>query len=235
MANCCENFKTALNKKYTHPALSKAIETSGFTLLEVLLALALGGILLTSVSIYVVSLANIWLNRGDADFFNQHVDGVTLFLSSSLSQSEGFDDEGADPVGWERPPGFNEFEDPLLTFRLRESPPLLAWDDIVFPGITGHLYFTEGEGLSLLWYSRLYEVEDIDDVRRTGVSPFVTKLSYCYYDEESEQWSVYEEPQEDQDSQFILPDFIKLQFEYDNEVREVPIYLPKRGQNVPIY
>ncbi len=217
----------SLIEKDPFSALKKPVEAMGFTLLEVLLALAVGAILLTAASSYVVSLANLWLNSGDDDFFMQHVDGVTLFLNSSLSQAESLGEQAADPVFWDRPPGYSEFDDPLLTFRLKDSPPILVWEGDPLPGITGHLHFEHDEGLSLFWYSRLLEIEDENDVRRTDISPLVTAVSYCYYDPESDNWDFFDDPEEDRSGQFILPDFIKLRFEHEDEVREVPIYIPR--------
>ena len=208
---------------------------AAFTLLEATIAIALGGMLLAAMSTYLVTLSNTWLNRTDGDFFVQHVDGVSLFLSASFARSESPDEESAEPVRWELPPGFSEFEDPLLTFQLADSPPLLVWGDTVFPRVTGHLYLGQDEGLSLLWYSRLFEVEDIDDLRRTQISPFVKQISYCYFEADSDSWEILEKPREDRDRQLILPDFVKLLFEHETETREFSLYLPKRGQNVPIY
>lgn len=208
---------------------------AAFTLFEALVAIAVGGILLAAMSSYLVILTNIWLNRSNGDFSVQHVEGVTLFLSTSFAQSESPVQESAEPVRWERPPGFNEFEDPLLTFQLTDSPPLLVWDDVIFPGITAHLYLGEDEGMSLLWYSRFSEVEGIDDLRRTQISPFVERISYCYFDADSDSWEILEEPKEDRDRQLILPDFVKILFEHNTETREVSLYLPRRGQNVPIH
>ena len=216
--------------------LKKPVDALGFTLLEVLLALAVGAILFSTASTYVVSLANLWLNSGDDDFFVQHVDGVGLFLNSSLSQAESPGDESApDPVIWDRPPGYSEFDDPLLTFRLKESPTILVWEGDPLPGITCHLHFEPNAGLSLFWYSRLLEIEDENDVRRTDLSPLVKAVTYCYYDPESDSWDLHINPEEDRNGEFILPDFIKLRFEYEDEVREVLVYVPRGAQNMPIY
>lgn len=221
----------------------------GFTLIEVLLAIALGGALLTAVMVHVFSLAAIWQNSGDGDYFDQHVDGVVLFLSNTFAMSEGLEsvaqeeedrneteeESQIEPVIWGRPPGYSDFEDPLLTFRLKESPPLFTTGEFPMPGVTCHLYFHDRDGLSLLWYSRFSKVENINDVNRTLISPYVTEIEYCYYDTEFESWDIESDPKEDRDGQFLLPDFIKLRFEYEDVVKEMPIYMPRRNQNVPLF
>ncbi len=209
---------------------------SGFTLIEVLLALAIGGTLMTAIMVHVFSLSNIWMNSTGGDFFKQHVDGVTLFLRNALSLSEGLnEEEKAAPVNWDRPPGYSDLDEPLLTFRLKESPALYVWDGLPRPAVTSHIYFRERDGLSLLWYSRLDEVEDLNDVHRTHVSPYITEMTYCYYDRETDNWDLYDKPEKDREGQYLLPDFIKLKFEYEGEVKEIPFYLPPRSQDVPIF
>ena len=109
--------------------MNKADKNSGFTLIEVLLALTIGGTLMMAVMVHVFSLANIWANSAGDDFFKQHVDGVSLFLHNALAHSEGLNnEEKAAPINWDRPPGYSEFDEPLLTFRLKESPALYVWE-----------------------------------------------------------------------------------------------------------
>lgn len=212
---------------------------TAFTLIEVLLAIVISGMVLTAASSFLVSIANIWINRGDNDFFVQHVDGVGVFLNQALALSEGTEElgEGEDdlPVVWARPPGYSEFEPPLLAFRLRESPPLLSTLEFPLPGVTAYLYFREDRGLYLLWHPHLVETEDIDDVYRTPLSPYCKGLEYHYYDEEEELWETTDEPLEDDDRQFILPDYLTLHFTWEDETRSVPVYVPRRDQNVPLF
>ena len=208
----------------------------GFTLIEVLLALMIAGLLLTAVSFLVVTMAQIWINRGDDDFFDQHVDGVTLFLNNALLLSEGLEENATEVVSWSRPPGYSEFEDPLIAFTMKESPALLSFEDRPLSAITCYLFFRgDDEGLSILWHSELQEIEDIDDVFRSSVSLFVSSIEYNYYDLEEEEWSTESEPKEDDEGLLILPDFLTLQFEHDGEIRRRPVYLPQRTQNVPLF
>lgn len=54
------------------------------TLIEVVLALAVAGFLLTAATSFVVSVSSIWSDRTQRHFFEDHVDGVTEFLRSAL-------------------------------------------------------------------------------------------------------------------------------------------------------
>lgn len=58
-----------------------------FTLLEVLLAVSITGFVLAAASTMLVSVTNIWSNRLESHFFEDHVDGVAEFVQSSLTEA----------------------------------------------------------------------------------------------------------------------------------------------------
>ena len=58
-----------------------------FTLLEVILAVAITGALLAGAATLMLSVTNAWLERQDRHFFEDHVDGVTEFLQASFSMA----------------------------------------------------------------------------------------------------------------------------------------------------
>ena len=188
------------------------LRINAFTLIEILLALAVGGMLLTAISVYLVSLANIWFIRGNDQYFDQHVEGVVYFLNHALKNSEISQVEHLSTITWNRPPGYSEFEDPLLTFRLKELPALLTVPGRQLTAITCHLYFHEDEGLFMLWYSNLQEIEDIDDLQRTVVSPLLSFTRYCYYEADDDKWEIHDTPKEDRSRNLIIPDFFIVEF-----------------------
>jgi prepilin-type N-terminal cleavage/methylation domain-containing protein len=268
---------------------SPAATPSAFTLLEVLLAVAIAGFVLAAASSMMVSITNIWTNRQASNFFQDHVDGVAEFVQSCFTRAgteialssgdspatpnqnnngtngsgnppqptitipgqqqnrqkrsnpQASDSGGSllrrseDPIGWAKPPGFAGYRDPLLNFKLRDNPPLLVNDeDAPATGVDAFLYFDRDEGLSLIWYSLLQEeVEDESDLRRTPISPYVTSVSYIYWDERFERWEEEDEPQEGEDGEdeYLLPRFIKLVFERDDvtEERTISIPVPSRS------
>ena len=236
----------------------------GFTLLEVLLALALGAIIMVYTISIVVNLSLVWLNQGDDDFFQQHADGVALFLSNAFARSvgtasprdpvadelNGGDGEDSapatrrgraaredptEPVSWRRPPGYSEFDDPLLGVSLNEAPAILIDETVAMPAINGYLYFERGSGLGMLWYSRLTRVETLRDVRSTFLSPYLTRLEYGYYDRDADSWNLTENPERDQDGLYLLPDALQLTFTYQDERLQRAVYIPKQRQHVPLF
>ena len=64
--------------------------TSGMTLLEVVLAVAVAGFVLSAATSFLVSISNIWAEREERYFFEDHVDGVNEFLKASFSNA-GFE------------------------------------------------------------------------------------------------------------------------------------------------
>ena len=215
--------------------MSRGKRNDGFSLLEVLLSLAVGGMLLTGATAYTISISDIWINQDDGRFFQQHVDGVESFLNNALAHSETMEEEEG-PIVWSRPPGFSEFDDPLLAFQLKEAPAILSYGETPLPAVTCYLYLKEPEGLSLLWYPKLKRTEGGEDIYNTELSPFVKSAEYCYYDKEDDQWELSGFPKEDADGLLILPDFIKLRFEHEGEdPRKVPVYLPAKGHNVLLF
>ena len=69
--------KKLIRAKNSHP-------NSGVTLIEVLLALAIAGFLIAAATSFVVSISNIWAERSQRNFFEDHVDGVTEFINATL-------------------------------------------------------------------------------------------------------------------------------------------------------
>ena len=220
----------------------------GFSLVEVLLALAVGGLVLMSASSLLVTISQSWANRpATRDAFDAHVNGIAHFLTAVLEEAtlakEG--SGGAGMVELLRPVGFSETKDPLIKFYLREAPPLFFWPHGLASRVHVYFQFEEGEGLYFLWYSDLQELEKSDNgehqlenedqLFRTQISPYFEEVYYCYYGEEGETadeektWQIESELEENIESgKFRVPDFIKIVFRWDEEDLERTITLSVR-------
>lgn len=62
-----------------------AKSTSGMSLLEVILAIAVAGFVLAAAVSMLVSISRIWAERAERHFFVDHIDGVTEFLNATFS------------------------------------------------------------------------------------------------------------------------------------------------------
>lgn len=111
-----------------------------FTLLEVLLAVAITGFVLAAASTLLVSVTNIWSSRLEQNFFEDHVDGVAEFVQSSFtragmeialgdSQTTAPQNDGGDPTG-------NTSAEPSGSGLLRQSEAPIGWGEP--PGFAGY-------------------------------------------------------------------------------------------------
>jgi hypothetical protein len=218
--------------------------TRGLTLVEIIVTIGILGTFMTLLSFHMVGLANLWLNRGDDDFFEQHVDGVVLFLNKALeaaesaSQANNQEEGGSQPVEWARPPGWSELDDPLLHFRQAEAPALFVREGESLPAIFAYLHFDDRDGLSVLWYSDLdgEAIEQVRDLYRTPISPFITELEYAYYDLEDDTWEITRDPLEERNETFVLPDYLRLTFTHPEQGERVrSIFIPRGSLEIPLF
>ncbi|MEX0325245.1 MAG: Tfp pilus assembly protein FimT/FimU [Puniceicoccaceae bacterium] len=213
----------------------------GLTLVEMIVSIAIIGTFMTVLSFHLVGLSNLWLNRTDDDFFEQHVDGVVLFLNNALEASEGASGGtggGEPPVQWARPPGFSDMDDPLLYFQQAEAPALFVREGQSLPAVQAYIHFDDREGLSILWYSVLdaEDVEEEADLRRTSISNYVSGMDYAYYELEDDEWELTDEPMEDDDGNFRLPDFLKFTFTHPDEGDRVrSVLVPHGSMEIPLF
>lgn len=137
-----------------------------------------------------------------------------------------------EPIQWQRPPGYGNFDDPLLGFKLNELPVLFnSPEDLpALGGAQVYLHFDEENGLRMLWYSLLQEeVEAVEDMRSTMISPWLQALEYIYWDEDFEEWETLPEPKEGEgNDQWLLPRYLKLIFVFNDvqKVRTIAIPVP---------
>ena len=219
----------------------------GFSMVEVLLALAIGGLVLVSATNLLVLISKEWADRPAArDAFDAHVNGVARFLAAVMEEATVpvLNSSGNDPIDLQRPVGFSDSEDPLIHFYLREAPPLFVWPQGTASRVHAYLFFEEGEGLNLLWFSELQELEKNDEgimepegedeLFMTLVSPFCEEVYYCYYGEEDDgpddikEWDMATDlrEKEDQEGKFQLPAFLKLVFRGEGDDLDRTITIP---------
>ena len=98
-----------------------------FSLVEVLLALGIGGLVLMAASSLLVTIAQSWANRpATRDAFDAHINGVAHFLSAMLEEAtlpEG--GTGTEIIQLGRPVGQSERDDPQLKFFSERGTSLL--------------------------------------------------------------------------------------------------------------
>ena len=227
----------------------KKTKKRGFSLVEVLLALAVGGLVLLAASSLLMTISTAWANRpATRDAFDAHIDGVYRFLTALIEDvSLPMDAKSGDQlISLDTPKGYDDSDDPLISFFVREAPPLLF--SPFGPIVNASIYFypeAEDSRLSLLWYSSLQELErneqgvvelaEEDELRKTLISPFLGEVFFGYYGEESDgnsnneddfkewEWTEKLKESETKEGEYRLPDQMKLVFEWEDENLEKTI------------
>lgn len=208
---------------------------AGFTLLEILLALSLVGLVLVSLNTFVFSMGELWGRNLDVRLFDQHTRAVTRFLEREL-RSAALPPAviaGATPIAPQeiRPP--NGATENLLTFELPEGSRLITWPDRPLPEVVCSLQVRERDGLWLLWHSRLETRFSDDPPREALISPLVSSISYDYYDPNFKNWKNETTLRRDSDNHLETPQRLRLKFTYGKMTRETIVTLPSTPEGLP--
>jgi prepilin-type N-terminal cleavage/methylation domain-containing protein len=207
----------------------------GFTLLEVLLSLALAGLLLVALNTFVFSMGELWGRNSERRLFDMHVNAVSRFLAEEL-RAATFPPAAranATPVGVKEITPENGGIDHLITFELPAGCRMLSWADRPLPEVVCSLQVREHAGLFLLWHSRLETRFDTDPPRETLLTPWVTALAYDYYDTALKRWATEKALRNDTNNQPQAPQRLRLTFAYGKMTRDVTIPLPVAQQGLP--
>lgn len=243
----------------------------GFTLIEVLLSIAIAGSLLIAAVSLALSMGEVWGSGSGKRLFDQHVRGVTRFLDNLMHQAEappaqgsgsigdaqsGVQDAqqeqregpaalgseaGQEPVVWQEARGNAYGAEKFLTFQLPESPGVFAWPEQPLPFVVCALRVDPRKGLTLLWKSRLEIDFEDEEPREMIVSRYVTGISYFYYDADDARpsWEETDRPRTDtvegRAGEFVVPQRVRLTFEYKGEVRQADVIVPTAKLGVPLY
>jgi prepilin-type N-terminal cleavage/methylation domain-containing protein len=207
----------------------------GFTLLEILMALALTALVLVSLNTFVFSMGELWGRNADVRLFDKHVRAVTRFLdqelrTAALPPSAG---AGATPITPQEIKPLTGATDNLLTFELPAGSRLLVWPDRPLPEVVCSLQARDREGLVLLWHSRLETKFTDDPPRETIITPLVTALAYDYYDSDFKTWKTETTIRKDPSGQLQMPQRLRLKFAYGKLTRESVIALPAPTEGLP--
>jgi prepilin-type N-terminal cleavage/methylation domain-containing protein len=207
----------------------------GFTLLEILLALSLVGLVLVSMNTFVFSMGELWGRNTDLRLFDQHARAVTRFLENELRVA-AFPPaarEGEEAISAQEIRAQSGVSENLLTFELPEGSRMLTWPDRPLPEVVCSLQVREREGLFLLWHSRLEKRFSEDPPRETVITPMVTAMSYDYYDPAFKNWKNEPQLRRDSENRVLAPQRLRLKFVYGKFERENVIALPVTPTALP--
>lgn len=220
------------------PKFRRRRNEGGFTLVEVLLALGLLAALLAALNQFVFSITEAWTKNHDQFVFVQHTRAVSRHIDELLQAAANNarasnTTAGSPAVAEQRVPGGGTAD--LLTFDLPVGDRLFSWPGVPLPEVRCALGWRKDEGLVIYWKSRLEQDFATADPRMAVVSPFVTALSFDYYDEAKAGWSTEQEPQKDATGAYLVPRRVRLHFKRNNQELEEVIPLSVSQQGLPAY
>ena len=210
----------------------------GFTLLETLLAVALVGLMMVGLTTFIFSMGELWGRGNDSRLFEAHSRNVTNFLQDELRSAvlPPSAKVGDTPISAQEIKINNANPEKLLTFLLPEGSRLLSWPGAPLPEVVCSLQARDGEGLILLWHSRLETKFDEDPPRETVISPYVAGLEYDYYDANLSTWSTEPALKKSTDGATTLtPQRLRLKFKYATYDYDGVVALPTSMQGLPRY
>jgi prepilin-type N-terminal cleavage/methylation domain-containing protein len=219
-------------------AASPASIQSGFTLVEVLLALVLLAALLTAINQFVFSITEAWTKHHDEFIFVQHTRAVTRHVDELLQTAANQARASNPSVG---APGIEEMRlpeggtDNLLAFDLPVGDRLFVWPANPLPEVQCALAWRRDDGLVLYWKSRLETDFVSANPRMAVLSSFVTALTYDYYDAATDTWSTEAELQKDSGGAWLVPRRLRLHFHRKDRDYEEIITVPVINEGLPAY
>ena len=208
-----------------------------FTLLEMLLALALVALLLVAMSSFLFSMGELWGRRADVRLLDQHVRAVTRFLAQDLRTAALPPFGRADAATFSLPevrPRAGLIER-LFTFELPAGSRLCDWPGPPLPEVVCSLQVRTNQGLLLLWQSRLERGFGEEAPRETLISPLVTGISFDYYDPEARRWTTENLLKLDPQGQPLVPGRLRLTFTHGQLKRVSLIAVPAAGAGLPAF
>ena len=209
----------------------------GFTLIEILLALALVALLLVALNTFIFSMSELWGQKTEPRLFDQHVRAVTRFLEHELRAASlpPAARPNSTPFGLQEVRPQNGIMEKMLTFELPAGSRLFTWPERPLPEVVCSFQARPNEGLVLLWHSRLEKNFESDPPRETVVSPLVTGLLYEYFEADTNRWTKETALKLDPQGQPMTPQRLRLQFTYAKMKRESVVTLPTLGEGLPVF
>jgi prepilin-type N-terminal cleavage/methylation domain-containing protein len=224
-------------RRTSRPLLPASGSPAGFTLLEILLALALVGLLLVSLNTFIFSMGELWGRNTDVRLFEQHARAVTRFLEHELRSAALPPAARANstPISPQEVKPQDGLMENMLTFELPAGSRLFRWPDRPLPEVVCSFQVRAGQGLVLLWHSRLEKNFDTDAPREIVVTPLVSALAYDYFDADTSRWSTETTLKPDAQGKPLTPQRLRLTFGYGKMKSETVIALPTPGEGLPAF
>lgn len=192
----------------------------GFTLIEVVIAIALGGLIVLATSSLFISITQLWVKSEELDSFQGHIHGVNTFLKKHFKESYFKLNDKLPSLEWAKPPRVSlSGDETLLSFFVRTPNPLFPINS-PYP-VVAYLKIDKDKGLSIIWHSfEKPEGTKEQAIFQTEISPWAKAFKLHYYNKDKNSWEILDKPKkatEGKANKQDLPDFLEIQFEKEGE------------------
>jgi prepilin-type N-terminal cleavage/methylation domain-containing protein len=207
----------------------------GFTLIEVVMAMALVGLVLVGLNTFIFSMSELWGKNADVRLFDQHVRAVTRFLQREMVKASlpPAATPSSTPVGVQPVTPSGSAQENLVTYMELGGNRILSWPESPLPEVFCSLQVRRDKGLFMLWHSDLENHFGDDPPRETLVSPFVTDLAYDYFDTSFNKWTTETTIRTDSSGNPVAPQRLRVKFAYQKLTREALVTVPLVPQGLP--
>jgi prepilin-type N-terminal cleavage/methylation domain-containing protein len=211
------------------------VRNRGFTLIEIVMSMALVGLVLVGLNTFMLSMTELWGKNTDVRLFDQHVRAVTRFLQKEMIRATMPPTAAANatPVGIQEVTATGLSQENLITYEQLSGSRILNWPDGPLPEVFCSLQVRRDKGLFMLWHSDLENHFNDDPPRETLISPFVTTMAYDYFDTDFNKWTTETALRTDSSNNPLAPQRIRLTFTYQKLTRDAVIIVPPVPQGLP--
>lgn len=211
----------------------QALKTKGLTFLEVLLSIAMLGLLLVAGSTVLFSFSQTFFSLETAPQFERHADGVTDFLHYLASVSENPEASAGRNFGWEKSPAT---EDVTLSFHADREIPFFVSELRPLPSVRAFLEFDEENSqFWLSWYPDTALTDGKPQLRYTLLSPWAKDIEYGYYDDNQKSWEFELASSDNRKRATQRPERVRILFERAGEEISRDINLTQQNGNVLLF
>ena len=210
---------------------------SGFTLVEVLLAMVISMGVLAAIVFLYYSISIAWISHKAGDINLQHNHSILGFLEDELSLKQRLPSMNIkqldEQLSWARLPEAGIYDPTYLSW-VDETPPPFLQTSEWYGNMAVRLYlkYDARSGLSLIWHPEDPMIERMDitnyDVEdylfEFPLSDQVIGCTFAYYDAEKDEWEEVENGRNFDPQDRGIPDAVTLTIE-DRETVTRTIYL----------
>ena len=206
-----------------------------FTLVEVMLSMALVALVLVGLNTFIFSMGELWGKGTDVRLFDQHVRAVTRYLQKEMVRATLAPTAAVSstPVAVQPVTPSGGSQENLITYMELSGSRILTWPEVALPEVYCSLQVRRDKGLFMLWHSDLENNFNTDPPRETLVSPFVTAMSYDYFDTDFNKWTTETALRSDSSGNPLAPQRLRLTFVYRKLTTETVVTVPSTAQGLP--